>query len=124
MMTFYSHEVKTAEQLHDLLMDLNENGTNPVVVGFDAKDEPFLAYGWAPGGDGWDAGFVVDDTHSDEIEYVDTGRCDECGAFDRRAIEKLNYPVRVIKLAPPKPPAGGALGVPTEIVSLAGYGRR
>lgn len=90
--------VGTAEDLHQLLMALNESGTEPVVIGFDAHDLPFLAYGWAPGGDGWAAGFVNDDPQSREFDYADgTGRCDDCGAFERRPIERLDYPVRVTK---------------------------
>lgn len=97
-MSYKDGRIETAEQLHDLLMGLNDSGVNPVVVGFDASGLPFLAYGWAPGGDGWDAGFVNDDPHSAEFDYNDgTGRCQECGAFDRRNISKLLYPVRVIE---------------------------
>ena len=85
------------DALDQTLMDLNERGETPVVVGLDRHGQPFLAYGWAPGGDGWAAGFVNDDPHSGEFEYSDgTERCQECGAFDRRGIEKLAYPVRLL----------------------------
>lgn len=94
-----SRKIETAEQLHDVLMGLNDGGVNPVVVGFDVFGYPFLAYGWAPGGDGWDAGFVSDDMHSAEFDYSDgTERCQECGAFDRRNITKLSYPVRILEV--------------------------
>jgi hypothetical protein len=92
--------IENAEQLDQILSDMNfERGLTPVVVGFDANGEAFLAYGWAPGGDGWDCGFVNDDTHSAEFDYSDgTRRCEECGAFDRRDITKLAYPIRVIEV--------------------------
>lgn len=91
--------IATEEQLNDLLTAMNfEQGEEPVVVGFDAHGHPFLAYGWASGGDGWDCGFVNDDPHSAEFDYSDgTTRCEECGAFDRRGIAKLAYPVHVVQ---------------------------
>lgn len=93
-----SFVVTSADGLNDLLSSLNEAGENPVVVGFDANGYPFLAYGWAPGGDGWACGFVTDDTHSLEFEFSDgTRRCEECGAFERRDIEKMPYPVTVVR---------------------------
>lgn len=93
-----TQEVATEEQLDDLLSAMNfEQGDEPVVVGFDAHNHPFLAYGWAPGGDGWDCGFVNDDPHSAEFDYSDgTSRCEECGAFDRRGLSKLSFPVQII----------------------------
>lgn len=89
--------VDTEDDLDQYLSDLNDAGFTPVVIGFDRHGSPFLAYGWAPGGDGWDAGFVNDDPHSAEFDYSDgTERCQECGAFERRGIAKLAYPVRLI----------------------------
>lgn len=96
-MSYAGREIETPERLDEILTDLNEHGLNPVVVGFDANNSPFLAYGWAPGGDGWDCGFVVDDTHSAEFDYSDgTKRCEDCGAFERRNISKLSYPLCII----------------------------
>lgn len=92
--------LETADALDDYLSDLNQAGVQPVAVGFDRHGYPFLAYGWAPGGDGWECGFVNDDPHSSEFDYNDgTERCQECGAFDRRPIERLSYPVTVIPQA-------------------------
>lgn len=97
-------DVADPEQLDDILSALNEAGDEPVVVGFDRHGQPFLAYGYAPGGDGWDAGFVNDDPHSGEFDYSDgTERCQECGAFERRPIDRLGYPVRVLGLPSPEP---------------------
>lgn len=91
-------KIESADDLSDYLSDMNQAGTEPVVVGFDRLGAPFLAYGWAPAGDGWDCGIVQDDPHSSEFDYSDgTERCQECGAFDRRGIEKLRYPVTVVR---------------------------
>lgn len=85
------------DELEDMLWGMNERGLTPVVVGVDKEGLPFLAYGWAPGGDGWDVGVVTDDTHSLEFDYTDgTTRCEECGAFGRRVMEVLHYPVTVL----------------------------
>jgi hypothetical protein len=87
-----------ADALDDLLSTMNEVGDRPVTVGHDAGGVAFLAYGWAPGGDGWDCGVVEDDTHSSEFDYNDgTRRCDDCGAFDRRPLAVLAYPVTVFR---------------------------
>lgn len=98
--------IATENALDVLLARMNETGANPVVVGFSNTGIPFLAYGYAPGGDGWDTGVSLDDPHSGEFEYIDltfTGegyrsvhRCEECGAFDRLPLLMLNFPVTVI----------------------------
>jgi hypothetical protein len=89
--------VKDEDELNRLLAGLNyDEGITPVVVGFDSGGDPFLAYGWAPGGDGWDAGFVRDDPHSSEFDIRGVDRCQECGAFEREHISRLNYPVTVV----------------------------
>lgn len=86
------------DQLEDLLLELNERGVAPVVVGTDKTGTPFLAYGWAPGGDGWDVGVVTDDPRS-EWDYDDVGRCPECGAFGHRSTDVLKFPVTVLAQA-------------------------
>jgi hypothetical protein len=85
------------DELSEILASLNfDDGIEPVVIGFDSDGRPFLAYGWAPGGDGWDAGFVYDDTHSSEFSIEGVRRCEECGAFERQHISRLRYPVVLV----------------------------
>ncbi|HEY2088549.1 MAG TPA: hypothetical protein VGH54_21340 [Mycobacterium sp.] len=106
--------IETAEALDDLLSSMNDAGIEPVVVGVDGRGYPFLAYGWAPGGDGWDCGVVADDTHSSEFDYSDgTTRCDECGAFDRRPLTVLPFPVTVFTASTRRP------GRPDVLLELA-----
>lgn len=91
----------TDDELDVLLARLNENGITPVVLGFDAHGNPFLAYGWAPGGDGWDCGVTFDNPRDTEGDVWDkaTGkshpRCEECAAYQEFGLDTLSYPVEV-----------------------------
>lgn len=82
-----------AQTLDAALCLLNENGNTPVLVGIDAEGNRFLAYGWAPGGDGWDIGICLDDPMSGEFSYKDIRECEECGAFERLPVSFLTFPV-------------------------------
>lgn len=87
--------IQDEEQLDLLLSRMNETGMTPTVIGLDERGLPFLAYGYAPSGDDWATGVLHDDPRSSEFDYNDTKRCEECGAFDRRPISVINYPVEV-----------------------------
>ena len=93
--------LETEEALDVLLGRMNETGVEPVLIGLQADGAPFLAYGWAPGGDGWDCGVVYDNPRDTEGDVWDkeTGkshpRCEECAAYYQFDLETLHYPVRV-----------------------------
>lgn len=89
-------KIYSEKDLDEALQSMNEEGQTPVLVGIDRIGVRFLAYGWAPGGDGWAIGVTTDDTHSQEFTYADVGSCEECGAHGRREAEVLNFPVAVI----------------------------
>lgn len=91
-------KIEQPEDLNDHLLELNEQGTNPVVVGFDRHLHPFLAYGHAPGGDGWDVGILYDDPYSYEFDLADVTRCEECHSEGRRPVTDLQYPVMVLEM--------------------------
>jgi hypothetical protein len=88
--------IADVDEFDRLLSELNEAGITPTVVGLDAHGSPFLAYGWAPGGDGWDTGVLVDDPYSYEFDYTDGHRCEECNSEGRRPLSALSYPVMVL----------------------------
>lgn len=90
------YEEMDPDQLEDLLHEMNNEGLNPVAVGVDAYARPFLVYGWAPGGDGWEVGVVTDDTHSRDFRYRGIPQCSECSAHGRRTTEVLCFPVKVL----------------------------
>jgi hypothetical protein len=91
-----SMRIENTDDLSELLWEMNDKGDTPTLVGVDRSGTRFLAYGWAPGGDGWDTGVVTDDTHSGEWDYSDVDRCGDCGAFGRRSTLVLIFPVLVI----------------------------
>ena len=89
--------IEDEDTLDLLLQKMNwEEGVTPVVVGIDAQGMKFLAYGWAPGGDGWKINVTTDDTHSSEFSYTDIEQCEDCGAHDRLPVSFLHFPLVVI----------------------------
>lgn len=91
--------IPTEDILDELLQNLNTLGHSPVVVGMDGSGRRFLAYGWTPGGDGWQINILLDDPYSEEFDYkppAPQARCEECHSEGRLPVSMLNFPVRII----------------------------
>lgn len=80
-----------ADELDSLLSDMNDRGVEPTVVGFDANEVPFLAYGWDQG-DTMGVGISLGDPFED---YRDTRKCPECTASERLPLDAITYPALV-----------------------------
>jgi hypothetical protein len=89
-------KVPDAHSLEALLQGMNEAGQTPTLVGLDRNGERFLAYLYEVGGEETYPAVVTDDPRSTSFDYSDVGRCADCGAFGRRELMVLAYPVLVI----------------------------
>lgn len=84
------------DELDRSLQDLNQRGVTPALVGVDASGTRFLAYGWAPGGDGWVVNVCLDDPYSREYDRTDGPRCEKCHSEGRLPVTLLTFPVVVL----------------------------
>lgn len=90
--------IPSQEHLDEVLQKMNEDGNDPVLIGFDARGRRFLTYGCAPCGDDWAINVVLDDPSSSDFafdEKVVGQRCPDCGYHGRLPMALIEFPVVV-----------------------------
>jgi hypothetical protein len=83
-----------ADALRDHLDALNEGGTHPVAVGWDATPQPFLITLVGPYAESEDV--LFDSPWQSDVDWRDGhSNCEDCNGWSH-GIEHLRYPVTVL----------------------------